>query len=355
MPGGLTSLGGGDVLVHGLSADDELIPIRASALGSLRTASARQVLDDCESVAGVTGVNVANIALSTAHRGRGAHSLEFDKIAGGATCYIQRDIDAIDIGFTLSHSTVEWYIYLSDLTDVVSVYLALGSEIANMWAWVIPVADLQVGWNHLHHPMTSIDIEAGVGAVLSTVTWWGAAVTFGAAANTLADIRVDNLIHVVDEPVYLADIHGIGYDAKVDVVALPGRGILISDIAADDSDKSFAVPANYQYSILSIFVGLTTDATVGDRQIMVEAQDGAATVIGRMPAGITQAASLTRYYQFSPSAQDSLAFRDTDFLSVPLPMWTLPATYVLRVYDNNAVAAAADDMTVQIIVQREPI
>jgi hypothetical protein len=146
-----------------------------------------------------------------------------------------------------------------------------------------------------------------------------------------------------------------GTIGSVTIGAVPGVAVLVADETADDSDKSLTVPAGYQYHILSVWVELTTTATVGDRQVVVEAQDDSSDVIGQARAGAVQAASLTRYYQFSPSGQDMLAFRDTDYLSVPLPMWTLPAGYKLRVYDNNAVAAAADDMVVQVLVLREPV
>ena len=142
---------------------------------------------------------------------------------------------------------------------------------------------------------------------------------------------------------------------EVVISELPGRSLLISDVAANDSDKSFTVPANYQYHILSVFVTLVTTATVGDRQMVVEAQTGAAALIGQQRAGAVQAASLTYYYQFSPSCADLTAMRDATYLSTPLPLLLLPATYVLRVYDNAAVDAAADDMSVQILVLREPV
>ena len=131
--------------------------------------------------------------------------------------------------------------------------------------------------------------------------------------------------------------------------------LLISEETADDSDKSFTVPANRQYQFLSVWVELTTTATAGNRQITIELQDDAADVIGQVRAGIVQAASLTRYYMFSPPLGDLVGFRDTNFLMTPLPMIVLPATYVLRVYDSAAVAAGADDMVVQIMVAQRTV
>jgi len=123
-----------------------------------------------------------------------------------------------------------------------------------------------------------------------------------------------------------------------------------SDETANDSDKSFTVPASTEWQILTIWVELTTTGTAGNRQLVIETQDGSADVTGQpMRAGVTQAASLTYYYQFGPALADLTALRDTDWLMSPIPpTLLLPAGHVLRIYDNNAVDAAADDMIVHI-------
>lgn len=121
-----------------------------------------------------------------------------------------------------------------------------------------------------------------------------------------------------------------------------------SDTAADDSDKSFTVPATTEWKILSIWVELTTTATVGDRQIEVQIQDGTTDVIMEFKVGAVQAASLTRYYLLTSEIADLTAFRDTDYLSTTIPEFVLPASYIIRVWDNAAIDAAADDMVVHI-------
>lgn len=126
---------------------------------------------------------------------------------------------------------------------------------------------------------------------------------------------------------------------------------LQADETADDSDKTFTVPADTEWQLLSIWVEYTSTATAGTRQLVVEIQDSSNDVIGQIRAGATQAASLTYYYQFAAGMADLTAVRDTDYLMCPLPpTWILPAGYKVRVYDNNAIDAAADDMIVQMIV-----
>lgn len=129
---------------------------------------------------------------------------------------------------------------------------------------------------------------------------------------------------------------------------------VVSDAVADDSDKSFAVPASYEYKISNIFVTYVSTADAGNRQLVVEITDGT-NVIAQARAGIVQAASLTRYYNFSKDMPELTAFRDTDYLSVQIPDVQLPAAYVVRVYDKAAIAAAADDMTVQVTFLRRQV
>ncbi|MBU2177436.1 MAG: hypothetical protein KJ556_20280 [Gammaproteobacteria bacterium] len=126
---------------------------------------------------------------------------------------------------------------------------------------------------------------------------------------------------------------------------------LSADEAADDSDKTFTVTAAQEWQIQSIWVELTSSADAGNRQLCVELQDSASDVIGQWRAGAVQAASLTRYYMFSQAPLDLTAFRDTDYLCTPIAPLTLPPGYKIRVYDKAAIAAAADDMIIQLAYQ----
>jgi len=124
---------------------------------------------------------------------------------------------------------------------------------------------------------------------------------------------------------------------------------LYADEVADDSDKSVTVTAGQVWEILWIWVELTTSADAGNRQLVIQIQDNAADVIAEVRTGIVQAASITRNYLFAPAISDMTAFRDTDYLTTPLPpTFILPEAFVIRVYDNNAIAAAADDMVIQM-------
>lgn len=132
---------------------------------------------------------------------------------------------------------------------------------------------------------------------------------------------------------------------------------LHADEALNDSDKVFTVPSDVEWWVQWIWVELTSTGDQGDRQLVIEIQDSANDVIAQVArAGAVQAASLTRYYMFAPDLADLTAFRDTDYLTTPLPVTLrLQAGDQIRIYDNAAIAAVADDMIVQMQVKARVI
>jgi|SRR3990170_7143801 len=123
-----------------------------------------------------------------------------------------------------------------------------------------------------------------------------------------------------------------------------------ADADTNDSDKTQTVPAATQWVLLSIWVELITTVTVGNRQVDVLITDASDNAICKAVAGAVQAASLTRVYIFAPLNPQETGFTNTVmFRSLPQGL-ALPAGYKVRVYDSAAIAAAADDMTVRILV-----
>jgi len=142
------------------------------------------------------------------------------------------------------------------------------------------------------------------------------------------------------------------------IVADPWVPELQIDEALNDSDKTFTVDADEYWKIQSIWVELITTGTAGNREIVIEILDDAADVVARIKAGIVQAATATRYYLFAPNVTELTAFRGTalaDTLSTIIPNWTLLSGWAIRVYDIVAVAAAADDMVVQMMIEKKTI
>lgn len=120
------------------------------------------------------------------------------------------------------------------------------------------------------------------------------------------------------------------------------------DATANDSDKTFTVPAGELWKINNAHVTLVTTATVGNRQIVIEVSDAGGALMGRISAGAVQAASLTRHYSIMQGTYRESAFVNAD-IQIPMPAdLYVKSGCTIRVYDSAAVAAAADDMAVRI-------
>ena len=129
-----------------------------------------------------------------------------------------------------------------------------------------------------------------------------------------------------------------------------------ADEALDGSDKTITVTAGRDWMIQSLRAELTTTATVGNRQIAIQIRDDSDAIIAEVRAGATQTASLTRSYQFGPYLPDLTSFRDTDWISTPIDRLIVPAGCDIRIFDNNAVDAAADDLIVRLsILERDAV
>jgi hypothetical protein len=142
---------------------------------------------------------------------------------------------------------------------------------------------------------------------------------------------------------------GENYTEAVTEVPIIDRS---ADTTPNDSDKTFTVPQGEMLHLNSVMVILTTTATVGNRQILLEAKNTAGVVVGRISAGAVQAASLTRHYMCMQGTYRETAFINGD-IQIPIPTDSfLPAGFSLHVFDSAAIDPAADDMTVSISVKK---
>jgi hypothetical protein len=83
-------------------------------------------------------------------------------------------------------------------------------------------------------------------------------------------------------------------------------------------------------------------------------RDGDDTLVADYHAGAVQAASNTYHYVFGQGVYRETSFVDNS-IQCPFPLNTvlLPG-WDLRIYDSAAVAAAADDMTVDVVYKEVP-
>lgn len=127
--------------------------------------------------------------------------------------------------------------------------------------------------------------------------------------------------------------------------------LLQADAATNDSDKTLTVPAGRQWAVKSLYAALVSTATVGNRQLDVLFTDAADSPIAKAVAGAVQAASLTREYIFAPSNPQETAFTNGLMFRALPDRLVLPAGYKIRIYDSAAIDAAADDLTVNLLVE----
>ncbi|MEE8609013.1 MAG: hypothetical protein V3S55_15520 [Nitrospiraceae bacterium] len=125
--------------------------------------------------------------------------------------------------------------------------------------------------------------------------------------------------------------------------------IVVEDVTENDSDKTFTVPANEIWEILTLHVKLISTATVGTRQIGVEIQNVGGDVMYAIAAVPTQVASLTQTYNFAQGGADRSGLVANRALS-NLARLKLTPGMIVRVLDFAVADVAADDMDVRMLI-----
>lgn len=135
-----------------------------------------------------------------------------------------------------------------------------------------------------------------------------------------------------------------------------GTPVWVRDDAANDSDKSFTVPAGKVWSLKSVHAELATTATVGNRNLAVSMTDGTnpiniqarSAAIAASKTGVVNVfmgggfySATTQYNPLLTGAVPDIAFGASYQYEC-----ILPAGYVIRVYDVAAIDPNADDLTV---------
>jgi len=141
------------------------------------------------------------------------------------------------------------------------------------------------------------------------------------------------------------------------VLSQPGGTVKwVRDAALNDSDKSFTVGTGKMWELLYVAAHITTTATVGNRSIIIYITDGTNIIWkGFGTAAVAASQNGTLYTDFGDGA-----IRDTNLhfgiagtsIDISLTTWGpkvyLPAGYVVRIFDLNAIDVAADDLTVEL-------
>lgn len=135
-----------------------------------------------------------------------------------------------------------------------------------------------------------------------------------------------------------------------------GTPVWIRDASLNDSDKSYTVPAGKIWKLIMLEGQLATSATVGNRYLAISISNGTNEVF---KANHTAAIAASQYgmNMVSTNAQrDTTAKKRLDDATTDqnvtvqsiLPEMSIPAGYIIRIWDVAAIDAAADDLTVNL-------
>lgn len=138
-----------------------------------------------------------------------------------------------------------------------------------------------------------------------------------------------------------------------------GNGTInnLVDKTADDSDKSFIVPANKIWVLNSIWAEIATTATVGNRVLIMQISNGTdplwasrATVsITASKRGIARVSFNSGFSSLTTPRRILAGTTDCDVaVETGEPEMRLTAGAIIRVWDIAAIDPAADDLTVVI-------
>lgn len=146
----------------------------------------------------------------------------------------------------------------------------------------------------------------------------------------------------------LVDLGAGTYVPGVAVLS-PGPDTLISDATANDSDKTFTVPASTIWEPLFFSITLVSQTTAGNRKMRLEIGDGSALWWFKEWTPL-QAVTLTRNYYASIALPDDAAFDASGRARMLYePRFSLPAGWTIRLFDVNAIAPTLDDLTVLVL------
>ena len=182
---------------------------------ALRVADQRAIdIDNCNATTDWSALNndTINIAVSANHV-FGTGALTFDKTNGAAnTIYgcIQKTITEMNVAEIFeAGGFVGLSMYLSSLTNVVGVFIRLGTDASNYNSWFWPVDALTAAsWMNLRTAAAQPNYarSAGNGWNPASIKYVAVGVEFSGETNTLSGIVVDHL-HLVKGRVTSTDIN----------------------------------------------------------------------------------------------------------------------------------------------------
>jgi len=125
----------------------------------------------------------------------------------------------------------------------------------------------------------------------------------------------------------------------------------ITDITANDANKTINVPAGKQWRFKYGHMLYKSSADVGNRTIELRIVDAGNQILWRIRAANTVAASATESFSFAP--QGLTAVEDSAlFHLIPIPRdCIMAAGFGIRIFDASSIDLDGDDLDIRFMVE----
>lgn len=128
---------------------------------------------------------------------------------------------------------------------------------------------------------------------------------------------------------------------------------VLVDTTLNDSDKIISVPSGKIWKVLYGTIVLSATG-VGNRIMRIDFRDELNSTLYTVIATAVQVDGTTEGYnlgQFGTSAEPRAGNHE---LPIPVNLW-LSEGFDIRIFDENAIAVAVDDMTIRLVVEEYDI
>ena len=159
--------------------------------------SAAVVVNACDATTGWSAKNndTTTLAVSTT-RVEGTKSMSFAKVNGAANTKfgaITRTV-SLDLSVCKPWDCINFYIYLSALTDVARAYIRIGTDVTNYVEYTFADTTLTAAiFNRCTLPLHKFTASAGTCVNWAAVTYVEVGAEFDAESDALAGILVDDI------------------------------------------------------------------------------------------------------------------------------------------------------------------
>lgn len=134
---------------------------------------------------------------------------------------------------------------------------------------------------------------------------------------------------------------------------LAGTTMSTYDNSSNDSDKTFTVPDNKLWIMDLVRASLKATSTNGTRQFRLQVYDTSSNMVyrgGRIPIVADETGGILLQPQMTHTSDSRNESFSAGGTTDTLPRY-IPAGYDVRIWDSEAVDAAADDVTVTLLYQ----